>query len=56
MPYMKSAAKPSKAMYRRAATTGAKNFTSKGTKIKRGSMGMDYKSSGMKYKSHNPGY
>jgi len=49
MPYMKSAQKPPKAMYRKAATTGAKTFTGKGMKIKRGSMGT-------KYKSHNPGY
>ena len=48
MPYMKSAQKPPKATYRKAATTGSKNFTSKGMKIKRGSMGMNYKS------KHNP--
>ncbi len=48
MPYKKMTTKPSKAMYRKAATTGAKNFTNKGMKIKRGSMGTNYKS------SHNP--
>lgn len=50
MPYKKSASKPPRAMYRRAATTGAKDFTKKGMKIKRGSMGTKYKS------SHNPAY
>ena len=50
MPYMKSAVKPPKATYRKAATTGAKTFTSKGMKYKRGSGSMG------KYKSHNPGY
>jgi len=48
MPYTKTMKKPSKAMYRKAATTGAKNFTGKGMKIKKGSMGMNYKT------SHNP--
>jgi len=49
MPYTKMTTKPPKATYRKAATTGAKNFTRKGMKIKRGSMGT-------KYKSYNPGY